>query len=522
MAESKPDGQQQWWDERPKAARRRWLRPRNVILVTLLALLVWGGVFLYGVMYAEPVISVDYRPRLVEMVRQKQGMPEGAENGWAILRGLSDSSVRIYQEAKAEAEKEGIEPAFDYDYLYNPAYHIDDESRRDEYKSRALKYIGRLRRAGVFAELNRLRETPFGARVPKEERLLDYIVPEVGSARGFTRANLARMHLAHQRGDDEERFEAFDQCLAMAQLESRQGSLLEHLVGLAIFAAATNELKQEFIERPPSEAECDRVLTLLESRMLADSSAALEGERLLNYDVVQTMFSDTGNGNGRLLLTRLNDLQSGGDPTQRSSSFEWMDYKISNLLGLFAGDRRENIAMIDEYFDHATRQAAMTRHERLADPFDADAFAENVPRSYPVIGILIPAIGKAMRSHDQYEQGRVGLRLIIAIERYRARSGHYPVSLSDLAPTILSELPMDSYTGQAFGYRRFGAGEDPDGRGYLLYSFGLDGKDDGGKPVKGNWDALHLTKAAGTDYIINLPRPKPAPKPADADGDGTP
>jgi hypothetical protein len=67
----------------------------------------------------------------------------------------------------------------------------------------------------------------------------------------------------------------------------------------------------------------------------------------------------------------------------------------------------------------------------------------------------------------------------IAIERYRLQTGKPPAELGTLVPKFLSSLPRDGMDGNTLRYKL-----KPDG-GFVLYSVGLDGKDDGGnnKPL---------------------------------------
>jgi hypothetical protein len=65
----------------------------------------------------------------------------------------------------------------------------------------------------------------------------------------------------------------------------------------------------------------------------------------------------------------------------------------------------------------------------------------------------------------------------IALERFRARYGSYPATLSKLAPEFVKEEPIDFMDGKPLRYRL-----SDDGR-YLLYSVGLDCVDDGGVRV---------------------------------------
>lgn len=60
-----------------------------------------------------------------------------------------------------------------------------------------------------------------------------------------------------------------------------------------------------------------------------------------------------------------------------------------------------------------------------------------------------------------------------ALERYRADTGKYPVTLDALVPTYLTEIPEDPYSGDRPRYTTTPS--------HLLWSVGPDGKDDGGE-----------------------------------------
>ena len=65
------------------------------------------------------------------------------------------------------------------------------------------------------------------------------------------------------------------------------------------------------------------------------------------------------------------------------------------------------------------------------------------------------------------------MRLGIAVQQYHAQHGVYPDTLDAVASRFGAGLPVDPFSGEAFRYR-------PDAGGFLLYSLGRDGKDDGG------------------------------------------
>ncbi len=63
--------------------------------------------------------------------------------------------------------------------------------------------------------------------------------------------------------------------------------------------------------------------------------------------------------------------------------------------------------------------------------------------------------------------------LAIALRMYKSKNGDYPESLSQLAPDIVQELPVDPFTGEGFVYHK-------GGRGFTIYRPGRNGRDEFG------------------------------------------
>ena len=89
--------------------------------------------------------------------------------------------------------------------------------------------------------------------------------------------------------------------------------------------------------------------------------------------------------------------------------------------------------------------------------------------------LMLPAfdagIRAATRARTRAEIGQLGF----ALAAYRALHNEYPERLHLLVPQYVAELPADPFTDRALHYAR-----DEDGRGFLLYSVGPNGIDEGG------------------------------------------
>ena len=86
----------------------------------------------------------------------------------------------------------------------------------------------------------------------------------------------------------------------------------------------------------------------------------------------------------------------------------------------------------------------------------------------------MPALSRVMdldvRNVAHLNTARVGL----AVQRYRLASGKLPETLAELVPAYLDAVPKDPFDGKEMRYKKLETG-------FVVYSIGEDGSDDGGK-----------------------------------------
>jgi hypothetical protein len=103
--------------------------------------------------------------------------------------------------------------------------------------------------------------------------------------------------------------------------------------------------------------------------------------------------------------------------------------------------------------------------------------------------LLMPALHPAFDAEDRGNMKLSLAQLASALAVYRADEGAYPEKLEALVPGVLHQLPTDLFHGKPFIYRR-------DGEGYLLYSAGPNGVDDGG-----NNENLRIFRGRSLDVL---------------------
>jgi hypothetical protein len=91
-----------------------------------------------------------------------------------------------------------------------------------------------------------------------------------------------------------------------------------------------------------------------------------------------------------------------------------------------------------------------------------------------LISTLFPGFQKVQQAADRAEQAQRNLHIAFALAAFRHDNGAYPKQLNELAPKYLPQIPNDLFSEKPLIYR-------PHEKGYLLYSVGANGIDEGGR-----------------------------------------
>jgi hypothetical protein len=108
------------------------------------------------------------------------------------------------------------------------------------------------------------------------------------------------------------------------------------------------------------------------------------------------------------------------------------------------------------------------------------------------LSMMLPAAEKVQNAYDRCEQVQQNVCIAFALAAYRSDNHRYPAKLNDLAPKYLATIPVDLFSGKPLIYR-------PTENGYLFYSVGVNGKDDGGR--------FYDDDPPGDDLGVRMPLP---------------
>ena len=94
------------------------------------------------------------------------------------------------------------------------------------------------------------------------------------------------------------------------------------------------------------------------------------------------------------------------------------------------------------------------------------------------------------------------MAILIAAERQRHRTGRWPASIAEIEPSILSEAPMDPFSGKPFRV------EHRNGQ-FFVYSIGPNGKDEHGEYDPKQWLKSGPDDVGAKAWDLNLRRQPP-------------
>ena len=296
---------------------------------------------------------------------------------------------------------------------------------------------------------------------------------------------------AAEVGDPERAADGLLAELGVARRLEDEPVVISYLVRIAVNAVAIESAERVLSRTPRPEASLQRLQQAFTAAEAPDSLArAFIGERCFALDELgqpaAQMFSAFAAPAGP------------GTPSGNSLPLvPLMLAKLYELSGLKRQDGDFYLDRLDELAEAAAgpRSALPTKQQQLA----AHVASLNTwrgrlrPLSRQELPIMQNVMPKVLRSIATLRCAQTAM----AIERWRlAHGGALPATLAELAPQYLAAVPEDPMDGKPLKYRTLAPAP-----GYVVYSLGEDGTDDGGTervPASG--------KTNGWDYTFTVNR----------------
>jgi hypothetical protein len=296
----------------------------------------------------------------------------------------------------------------------------------------------------------------------------------------------------------------------LSRLLMQSQTLIDQLVAIAIGGIANN-CTVVLLD--------DRKLTVEQARQIQRDLKTLQpfaimgksidqGERLSALDMALTGSRDARGlfASSNSAANKFNDMAIG------VVSIDW------NLVLQETNHWYDRIAAAAKLQDRMTRTAAFAQIESDMQVVSANTQSTNrmlasvISRrersefvSATLLSLFFPALNAALAAEDRANTELELVHLAAALAIFRAEHGHYPEKLDELVPADIEKLALDVFTTKPLHYQRIG-------EGYLLYSAGENGVDDGGSNE--SWGVF---KGQSLDDLKSDSKTTPPQVPAGAD-----
>jgi hypothetical protein len=309
-------------------------------------------------------------------------------------------------------------------------------------------------------------------KLPKSRYPVDFSLgfetdlPHLDKIRELVLLSEYRAVLAIDSGQSTNADASVKDILGMARTLDEEPALISQLVRFGLVRIGIVTLEKRLNAGKLSDAELTDLADVLAQQKETNFIArGLIGERAMSESIFRASFAKT-----KRLLTDFEGLRDQTPAPQRPSQFLKTTGIFERDLLFYLGAMETNISF-----------AKLSPPQSLAVTNLHDIMSENARKHYCIFSAMIlPGVsGPATREADGFARIRLATTAL-ASERFRLAKGRLPENLNELVPQFLPAVPVDPFDGQSLRYHRLA-------KGYVIYSVGSDGHDDGGREKPADW-----------------------------------
>jgi hypothetical protein len=313
------------------------------------------------------------------------------------------------------------------------------------------------------------------------ETLVSILLPHVQVMRQAARLLIVDTRWALDQGDSERATRNIEAMLGISVQVTEGDFLVSTLVGYAIQLMAMDVIDECLHSTATfSDSQLERMHAAV-SKAKSVEMVNLEQERAMFLDIVQKSYTDDGRGDGRITAAGLElweevSLMNSHSYVPRSSwSFESVTRRaLAPTSLLFLASRKQLTDKAEEFY---TRMGELIKADNSeTEMAELEREIDQLPIGYTPIKLLFPAFTQIRQSKVRVRLNTDSVSAALAVIRYQRQHGRWPDSLDDLVANYLERVPIDPYDGQPLRYRL----QD---EGFVIYSVGVNGVDDGGQAV---------------------------------------
>lgn len=436
--------------ERSGKRRSSWAL---VVGAVLIGLLVWGLV--------REVLSGARVERLMQAAREAGEPVTLVElDAWYPIPPLGENAAPVYQ----RAFKAHVSPDEALSELLPIVGNANSPERGEPMSEEMLAACERyLEDNKAYLDLLHEAAAKPACRFPLNFRAgFNMVLSHLAEMRVAARHLELEAIVAAERGESEEAVGAVLAGLAVGDALRDQPILISQLVRIALNGITVAGLEHVFSRTALDDMDLQRLAEALAAcEALETQEAALIGERCFGLDGFDQLTGSTALqffGGSWIQSSQLAKLASGALAVFYKST------------GLFERDRLAYWTMMTRMIE----AGSVPPHERLAAAQRWEAEMEEVPKTRFLTRTIFSGVASFTRGFLRDLASMRTAAAGVAVERYRLKHGALPEGLEALARECIEALPRDPYNDASLLYKKLD-------RGYIVYSVGCNGIDDGGQ-----------------------------------------
>ncbi|MAY73983.1 MAG: hypothetical protein CMJ31_04515 [Phycisphaerae bacterium] len=461
-----------------------WYRTRNLVLVAVVAALAWLTYAITWAYTATPYDAFDFPGWIAERRPDRDRIHGlGEPNAYQLLIDAGTVAYEVRSLEVASSIQSGATSGVRGSDLYD-GLPLRERGWPEADRQLTLGFLERLEAAGfedliADAAAAKRYEPPPISLLAIETPLLD-----LSAQRFVVRHCTIRMAIATEDADDDALVDWLRKAVAICEHAHTREWIIAMLTANWCEFLCFEQVAYAVVERRWSPVALRRIDEIL-SRADGPGSLkrVLDFERAAAIDTLDAFYDR----NGRMLYASFDEVASWGSSTLP---------KIANLAGFAIIDRRAAERSINDYFDVVAEQTQPSHGEVLWENL-GPAVEARVERTLVLDWqyLSYEQVGEAVASIDAVRQG---VRVLLAIERFRAEHEALPASLDQLVDVGLVDTVINPTTDEPYVFLtdRDATGlSDDDPRDYLLLTKEVGVADD---PITGWKDPEELG-----DELIN-------------------
>ncbi|MHC4120923.1 MAG: hypothetical protein ACYSWO_25815 [Planctomycetota bacterium] len=293
------------------------------------------------------------------------------------------------------------------------------------------------------------------------------LMPGLSEFRQLAFALRWRMKLHAAEGNIDKAVADIITCYRFGLHQTGPKVLVEQLVGIALRSIAI-QTAFAILDRTKPDGDLLPTLQSQIEQLSASEGYMLDmrGEKFVILDLIQRIFTDDGNGDGRIRM----------ESELAKMMLDVMDINTEEQIQSFQKlKRRQTTEVVEKVFEYYNSAFRKIPWQWKDDNINHENEIERITSGNVLVKHFIPS---AFRLAELFNQGSAdtdALITTIALFRYEVDKGQFPERLDELIPAgYLKVLSTDPFSNRAFVYKRVNDN-------FTLYSFGRDCDDDGGQ-----------------------------------------